>query len=199
MSLDQAEPQGKREQTKLANRTAILEAGREVFAELGYGAASVRDIVRRTELATGTFYNYFPDKEAVVRALIEDFGEEARRRVRAARRAATDARGFVEDSYRAYFEYIVEDPATFEVLQRNAGTMRAMFGDTQEPAGAEELADDLRAFIAQGLIPEIDVEYAAATMVAVGVELGQRMIERDPPDVDGAARFASGLFLAWLS
>jgi len=36
-------------------------------------------------------------------------------------------------------------------------------------------------------------------MVAVGVELGQRMIERDPPGVEGAARFASGLFLAWLS
>jgi AcrR family transcriptional regulator len=190
---------GKREQTKQANRAAILEAGREVFAELGFGAASVRDIVRRTELATGTFYNYFPDKEAVFRALIEDFGEEARRRVRSARRAATDARGFVEDSYRSYFEYIVEDPATFEVLQRNSGTMRAMFGDTQEPAGAEELADDLRAFIEQGLIPDIDVEYASATMVAVGVELGQRMIERDPPDVEGAARFASGLFLAWLS
>ena len=45
---------GKREQTKAHNRAAILAAAREVFAELGYDAAGVRDVIRRTELASGT-------------------------------------------------------------------------------------------------------------------------------------------------
>jgi hypothetical protein len=35
-------------------------------------------------------------------------------------------------------------------------------------------------------------------MVAVGVELGARMAEREPPDVDGATRFATDLFLGGL-
>ncbi len=30
---------GKREQTKAANRAAILRAAREVFSDIGYGAA----------------------------------------------------------------------------------------------------------------------------------------------------------------
>ena len=64
-------PPTRRDATKQANRTAILDAARAVFADLGYGAATVRDIVRRTDLATGTFYNYFPDKEAVFRALLK--------------------------------------------------------------------------------------------------------------------------------
>ena len=85
---------GRREATKAANRAAILAAGREVFSELGYGAASVRDVVRRTDLAAGTFYNYFPDKDAIFAALVRQAGEEARRRVRAARRSA-DERGAV--------------------------------------------------------------------------------------------------------
>src|ERR1019366_10095935 len=51
---------GRREQTKAQNRATILHAAREVFAELGYDAAGVRDISRRTDLASGTFYNYFP-------------------------------------------------------------------------------------------------------------------------------------------
>ena len=92
---------GRREATKAANRAAILAAGRDVFSELGYGAAGVRDIVRRTELAAGTFYNYFPDKESVFRALVHEVGAEARRRVRAARHAAATPAGFVEDAYRA--------------------------------------------------------------------------------------------------
>ena len=66
---------------------------RDVFAEEGYGAVGVRDIIRRTDLASGTFYNYFPDKEAIFRALVEDTGAEARRRVRAARRQRQHGRG----------------------------------------------------------------------------------------------------------
>src|SRR3954467_7845659 len=96
---------GRREATKHANRSAILDAAREVFADLGYGAATVRDIVRGTDLATGTFYNYFPDKEAVFRALLEDSAKEVREVVRAARREARDVESFVRNGYRAYFGF----------------------------------------------------------------------------------------------
>ena len=74
----------KREASKQANRAAILEAARGVFADIGFGAATVRDIVRRTDLATGTFYNYFPDKESVLTALFDETAGQARARVRAA-------------------------------------------------------------------------------------------------------------------
>jgi AcrR family transcriptional regulator len=166
-----------------------------VFAEAGYGAASVRDIVRRTDLASGTFYNYFPDKDAVFRALVEAVAEEVRERLRAARRGARTADDFVAGSYRAFFEFIVEDPDRFAFLRTNLETLRTRFGETVLPAGTAELAEDLRAAIAAGHMPAVDVDYCAHTMVAVGLELGARMIERSPPDVDGATRFASVLFL----
>ena len=44
LPVNEAQPPGKRERTKQANRAAILEAARDVFAEIGYGAASVRDV-----------------------------------------------------------------------------------------------------------------------------------------------------------
>jgi len=183
----------------VANRAAILDAAREVFGELGFGAASVRDIVRRTPLAAGTFYNYFPDKESIFRGLVAEVGAEARRRVREARRRAQTPRAFVEDSYRAYFEYIVEDPANLAFMARNAGTIRALFDDDdQVPMGTDELAEDLRAAIGEGRMAPVDVEYAAHVMIAVGLELGLRLLEREPPDVDGATRFAADLFLGGL-
>jgi AcrR family transcriptional regulator len=190
---------GKREQTKAANRAAILDAAMEVFGDVGYGAASVRDIIRRTGLASGTFYNYFPDKESIFRALVEDTGEEARRRVRTARQRATTPRSFIEDAYRAYFEFIVEDPATFAFMARNAGTIRAFFDEGAVPLAGGELVEDLQGAIAAGFVPDsLDVEYTAHSMVALGVELGVRLIERDPPDVEGATRFATELFLGGL-
>jgi AcrR family transcriptional regulator len=190
---------GRRERTKAANRAAILEAALEVFGELGYDGASVRDVIRRTDLASGTFYNYFPDKAAIFRALVEQTGDEARRRVRSARTRARSPREFVEGGFRAYFGFIVEDPATFAFLRRNAGSIQGSFGDRVVPLGTEELAEDLRAAMGRGELPEVDVDYCAHAMIAVGLELGERLIARDPPDVEGATRFASELFLGGMS
>jgi AcrR family transcriptional regulator len=171
-----------------------------VFAgELGYAGTTVRDIVRRTDLATGTFYNYFPDRTAVFRALVEEVGEEARRRVRAARRGATTAPGFVEDGFRAYFSFIVEDPARFAFIARNVDVIRSRFGDAVLPAGTSELREDLEEALAAGVLPPIDADLCAHAMTAVGFELGQRLVAAaGPPDVDGLTAFATGLFLGGL-
>jgi AcrR family transcriptional regulator len=189
---------GRRERTKAANRAAILTAAFDVFAEQGYEATGVRDIIRRTDLASGTFYNYFPDKEAIFRALVEETGREARRRVRAARRRAQTPGEFVVGGFGAFFDYIVEDPQRFAFMRRNLDTLRTRFGDAVLPAGTDELAEDLRAGIATGHLPPIDVDYCAHAMIAVGLELGSRLGERTPPDVAGATAFASALFLGAL-
>ena len=185
---------GRREDTKAANRAAIVSAGRAAFAEHGYDAVGVRDIVRRTGLASGTFYNYFPDKPAVFRAIVEETGAEVRRLVREARRATAGREAFLEEGFRALFTFIAGDPTTFAFVRRNLGTIQERFGDAVPPAGLVELEADLRDAMARGELPEVDLGYLSRAMVSVGLELGQELSGRTPPDVDGAARFAGALF-----
>jgi AcrR family transcriptional regulator len=193
-----AAPAGRREQTKERNRAALLDAGREVFARLGYDAASVRDIVRETGLASGTFYNYFPDKEAVFRALLGASVGELRARLRAARRDAAGLEGFIGDAYRAFFAFLAEDPALLELLSRNAGPVRDLLGEPVLGIGVGELLEDLHAAIARGDLPPLDAEYMAAAMAGVGFEVAARMMLRDPVDPEGAAAFATALFLGGI-
>ncbi len=47
----------------------LLDAGMRVFAERGYHAARVDDIVRAARTSHGTFYLYFANKEDLLRAL----------------------------------------------------------------------------------------------------------------------------------
>jgi AcrR family transcriptional regulator len=189
---------GKRERTKAHNRAAIVVAAREVFAELGYDAAGVRDVIRRTDLAAGTFYNYFPDKESVFRAMLDESAQEIRRRLVEVRSGARTLEEFVGDAYRAWFEFVVEDRLLFELVTRNAATIRSMLGDPILGAGVQELLDDLRAAIERGDIPRIDAEYMTGAMVGAAFELALRMTDRTPADVEGAARFATGLFLGGI-
>src|SRR3954449_8862817 len=101
---------GRREARKAENRKKLLEAARKVFAEKGYGEATARDIVRETDLATGTFYNYFDSKEHVFRALLEPLATKARAAVRVQRtRSGATLEDRIHDAYHAYFEIAVED------------------------------------------------------------------------------------------
>jgi AcrR family transcriptional regulator len=187
---------GKRQRTKLANREAILRAAVDVFGQIGYGAATVRDIVRRTDLATGTFYNYFPDTESVLRALVDELARDARVRVHEARMAATDSiEGFVSAGFRAYFEWLAEDRRRVALVRRNAGTLRTMFDQPTIGAGTYELEADLRAAVASGALPPHDADLMAAAMVGAALEVGTRLVERDPPDVEAAVAFVTDVFL----
>jgi AcrR family transcriptional regulator len=187
---------GKREATKAHNRRAILDAAQEIFTEMGYGAASIRDVVRRSGLAAGTFYNYFPDKESVFQAVLEQHTTELRRRLREARGRARDAEAIVREGFHTYFSFIVEDRPLFEMLRRNAGIVRELFDTPALELGILELREDLAAL---GSLPgALDLDALAAAMGGVAFELGIRLSEQDPPDVERTARFASELFLGGM-
>src|SRR5438552_13600309 len=110
---------GRREERKAENRAKLMAAALTVFAEKGLGAATARDIVRETDLATGTFYNCFEDKHDVFRALLGEHGEKARRRAREQRRQpGRTVEERVQGAYRAYFELVLEDREMFDVLRR---------------------------------------------------------------------------------
>jgi AcrR family transcriptional regulator len=189
---------GRRAATKAANRAAILPAARAVFSEQGYGGATVRDVIRRTQLASGTFYNYFPDKESLFRAVLEETAEKVRARVQAARREAGSLEEFVAAGYREYFGVLASDPEAFALMRRNSGTIRTMFDEPIFGAGVEELASDLRNAIGLGIVPVLDPDYMAAAMVGAALEVGVAMVRRDPPDVEGATRFATQVFLGGI-
>jgi AcrR family transcriptional regulator len=159
----------------------------------------VRDIVRRTELAPGTFYNYFPDKESIFRALVEESIARVRGRLREARRGARDIEEFVGGAYRAYFAAMAEDPTMFQLMRRNAGTIRAMLDDPVLAAGVDELLEDLEAAIARGELPPLDAAYMARAMAGAGLEIAMEMFERPgAPDTAAAAEFATALFLGGI-
>lgn len=62
---------------RVRTRAALLEAGKVLFAERSVDGVSIDDIVAMADVAKGSFYNHFPDKDALAREL----AEEARRGV----------------------------------------------------------------------------------------------------------------------
>jgi AcrR family transcriptional regulator len=61
---------GKRDANRRARTQGLLDAARDQFLEHGIENVSIDDITREAGVAKGSFYRYFADKEALVRALL---------------------------------------------------------------------------------------------------------------------------------
>ncbi len=52
---------------------AILNAASELFAEVGYEAATIVEIAARSNTAVGSMYQFFANKEAILYAIVERY------------------------------------------------------------------------------------------------------------------------------
>ncbi|MDP2260045.1 MAG: TetR/AcrR family transcriptional regulator [Caulobacter sp.] len=190
---------GKREQTKLANRRAILDAAREVFAELGYESATVRDIIRRTGLASGTFYNYFRSLDEVFEALADDGAARFRPILRACWEASNSFEGYLRAAIQAYFDFMADEHETWQ-SHRPAGEKHPhMPVQTPEMERVfEEVRDAFLQAMEHDAAPRVDADYLAAACIAVARQVGDKMLERRPIDTAAAADFAVKLIMGGI-
>src|SRR5436190_13015353 len=71
----------RRERKKGETRERIFQAACKLFRDKGFEATTIDEIAEKADVAKGTFFNYFPRKEAVLGFLSEMWIEEAEQRV----------------------------------------------------------------------------------------------------------------------
>lgn len=93
----------RRERERLAMREQILDAARELFAERGYQAVTMREIGKRIEYSATALYGHFADKETLMNELCRrDFADFAQRFLT----AVQDSPSVVESMCRAGLVYL---------------------------------------------------------------------------------------------
>ena len=189
---------GKRAQSKEQNRRIILDAARRVFAQLGYSGTTVRDVIRATPLASGTFYNYFRSKEEVFQAMRDETALALRPVLREARLKAQTAEAFVAETFRAFFGHVAASRADLAGITRS-DVVHVRVDTPEVLAGFHELRADLEGAIARGLFPAIDAEMLTASIVGIAFEMAAILQQREGLLSDGAAAFATSLVMGGLS
>ncbi|HEX2689854.1 MAG TPA: TetR/AcrR family transcriptional regulator [Kofleriaceae bacterium] len=97
-----------RQTVRATVRVAILDAAEQLIAKHGLHEAALVQIARRAGVAVGTLYNYFTDRDALIRELFESRRATFRPRLRAAIHAGQDLpfeprlREFVRELFEAF-------------------------------------------------------------------------------------------------
>jgi AcrR family transcriptional regulator len=193
-------PPGRRELTKVQNRQAILEAARSVFGELGYDAVTVRDIIRRTGLAAGTFYNYFRSKDEVAAALSDDGTRRFAPILKAQREQASDWADFVRRALGAYYTFLADEQSNWLARRPIDESHPRVHGVTPEGLAVfEEVRASIVEEAARGGAQGGDPYMLAAACIGIARYVGEQMLVRRPVDTQAATDFAVTMILTGVT
>lgn len=168
-ATDPATTIGRRERRKLEVVQRIRSAAAELFAERGYDATTVEAIAARADVAKATFFNHFPRKDALLRAIAEDLLESVREELDA---AASSRSGGI-DQLRHLFHTVAgiaeANPALYRTMViENMRTFWDRGCEDQTEAEFRRLSRSLlqRAVDRGELDVEVDVELGASLLEA---------------------------------
>ncbi len=100
----------RRERKKEETRDRIFKAACKLFRDKGFEATTIDDIAEKADVAKGTFFNYFPRKEAVLGYLSEMWIEEAEERASTILTSTGPALAGIRDMFIDFAGFYEEDP-----------------------------------------------------------------------------------------
>ena len=91
-----------------ATRAALVSSARALFAQRGYAAVSVEEIVRRARVTRGALYHHFEDKSDLFRAAFESVQQDLAKRLLDAASSQPDMAKHLEIGCHAFLDACTE-------------------------------------------------------------------------------------------
>jgi AcrR family transcriptional regulator len=140
----------------------VLESARVAFAESGC-SVQMEDLAKRAGVGVGTVYRHFPNKEAVIQALVDDYFADLGTRAQAALE--------IEDPWEAFSSYIWD---AADVLGANRGLSEVTAGgQMREAAERSPFFDAVGELISRAqragvMRPDVTVDDVPMIMCSLG-------------------------------
>tara|TARA_Y100000739_G_scaffold74360_1_gene62668 strand:+ start:172 stop:777 length:606 start_codon:yes stop_codon:yes gene_type:complete len=185
MIVNKNHNEGTRETNKTKNRQAIIEAGIRIFIDKGVSETTVRDIIRSTGLASGTFYNYFNSKEEVLVAIFDDFAKEIGKSVRDENVQPESFEEFLRIKLTRFFKFVSSKPEIYMIMSNNHNLVNNFSINTpQIILEIDYLKEEISDYIKKGVFPNLDVDLFALVVRPITDSLAQEMMSQKKIDIN---------------
>lgn len=180
---------GKTVQTKKeAKRQRLLDSAYELFLKKGAGETSIHEIAQNAQVAKGSFYLYFRNKEEMTQALMR----------RVSRRVLSQAWAALEENRQEslaentiflvdwIIEYFKRDALVLRLLERNFSwpVIQAEIDSGQDPLYQALMKDLEQSPVLQGHSRQEVYKYIFAYLEMVGSVCYSSIIQHTPGEID---------------
>jgi AcrR family transcriptional regulator len=153
---------------RVRTRSALIGAGQRLFAAKSIDGVTIDDIVEAADVAKGSFYNHFDDKESLAGTIVELVQRDCEREVQLANTDITDGASRVARATAALIRYAKEHPDRY----RSMVSLSKRRANIEAPINAG-LRRDIKAGLESGQFSGISVQggmLAVFGLIATAVE-----------------------------
>ena len=156
-------------------RQKLLRAAETIFGEKGYEAAAIADITRKADVALGTFYVYFPDKQSIFVEVVDELGERLRRLIAEAVTGVEGRLQIERKGFETFLKYAAAHRGIYRIV-RQAEFVDADAFTRYYRTIADGYTKGLAAAMKRGEIRKADAECLAYCLMGIGDFLGMRWV-----------------------
>ena len=169
---------------------------------MGVDKSSIRQITKITNLGSGTFYNYFRNKNSVFIVINERFVQEfSEFFMREIEKADTFER-IIKIAFKSWFSWILSDEKKYLFIKNNKNYLLDIKWQKKNSKEYLILQDKIFKFILdiskKTKFPNNDISLMINSVIAVAVSLGEEILLNDEIKLENVTEFATKLFLKGL-
>jgi AcrR family transcriptional regulator len=170
----------------------LLEAARHVLSTRGYHATKVVDIAQAAKVGVGTFYLYYPTKEAIFLELVEDTVRKLRTVLDARRAGVTDPAESSRIGTETFFRFAQENRELFRIVFGHGASFHDVVRRCQETFVRDVLENLVAGMESGAFRPGPPVIWGRA-LIGLSVEVVSWWIEQEGVSIDEVTRAVTDL------
>ncbi len=151
-----------------SRRERIIKAAREIFTEDSFQSMSIKSIAKKAGIATGTFYLYFTNKEALVETVVQEMYKELMGLIKAERSKYESVFDKLQASMEVCIKVFIREKGIAKLLLKHFPEINMAFNNkfTEIEKSLISLVKiDLDELQDQGLIPQQNTYISATAFV----------------------------------
>ena len=186
--------QRRRERT----RQELLTAAKTVLAEKGYHNTKIADIAAAADIGVGTFYLYYPTKDALFLELVEETARSLKEEIDQARAQVEDVAEKIHAAQLAFFRFARDNRELLKIIFGHGNTFNELLRQVYAmfvSSAAERITEGIQRAAFQPFPSQV----VANALVGMSVQVVSWWIEREGPPAEEMAETMTNFILHGLA
>lgn len=176
----------------------LLEAARAVLAAKGYHGTKIIDIARAARVGVGTFYLYYPTKEALFLELVEDAVAQLRAQLADVRQTITDPVEQARTRTLTFFRFASDNRELFRIVFGHGASFNDVVRRCQDSFVAD-MRESLLIGMDRAVFRHGDAAVWAQALIGMSLQVVSWWIDQERVSIEEVAASLSDLALNGIS
>ncbi len=174
----ETEKQDRRSDRRARTARELVNAAQRVLAAKGYHGAKVADIAREAGVGVGTFYLYYPTKEAVFHELVEEATSQLLTQMQEASAREEDPASISRRRIEVFFHFAAQNRDLFRIIFGHDASFNDVVRGAQEMFAAN-IVQNIQGGIDAGIFRKGHPQIWAQALVGMCIHAVSWWVEHD--------------------